>query len=134
MLRVSHAVLLGLLGAGLLFACGEKLNPNGDVPTAPSPGGSSGGGAGGGTTESGTGVSYSTTIKPLLDKFCTSCHSASGTATPSLDTYAAAKAYGKASNEAIQGTGAIPMPPGGSLSAELKKAFQDWIDQGALNN
>ena len=128
MLRILGTALVGVLLSVLLLACGEKKNPEGDVPSD-NPG--QGGVDGGGSTCTTGKVSYSQTIKPLLEQYCTACHSASGTS-PALDTYADAVANAKASNEAIQ-TGTMPLG-GTALTDAQKKAFQDWVDQGTPNN
>lgn len=120
MSRVFRAALVGTFASTLLLACGEKNNPEGDVPSDSPPGQATSGQ-----------VSYSQTIKPLLDQFCNTCHSASGTP-PALDTYADAVRSAKAANEAIQDA---RMPLGGAtLSDAQKKAFQDWLDQDTPNN
>ncbi len=122
MSRLFHAALVAAVASILLFACGEKNNPEGDLPSDdPVPA----------TPATPGQVSYSQTIKPLLDQFCNVCHSATGTS-PALDSYAEAVKSAKASNEAIQ---SARMPLGGSvLSDAQKQAFQDWVDQGTPNN
>ncbi len=119
MSRVFHVSLVGTFALTLLPACGEKANPEGDLPPD-NPGQASLGQ-----------VSYDQTIKPLLDQFCNTCHSVSGTP-PALDSYDDVRKVAKAANEAIQSAG---MPLGGAtLSDVQKKAFQDWFDQGTPNN
>jgi hypothetical protein len=118
MSRLFHTALAAVIST-LLLACGEKNNPEGDLPSdtpvQATPGQ----------------VSYSQTIKPLLDQFCNICHSATGTS-PALDSYTDAVKSAKASNEAIQ---SARMPLGGATLSEVQKqAFQDWVDQGTPND
>jgi hypothetical protein len=84
-------------------------------------------------------VTYSTTIKPLVDGSCTSCHSGSAASgNIDLTTYAGIKA--QADNGAFYGAiahadGFSPMPQGGNkLSDCLIAKVKHWIDQGAPQN
>jgi uncharacterized protein YjdB len=89
-------------------------------------------------------VDYSTTIQPIFNAHCNSCHPTSGV---SLTSYSSvmASTYGgspivipsNATNsilyESVIGTGGYPkMPIGGSLSATDIQSIADWINQGAL--
>lgn len=77
-------------------------------------------------------VSFTAQIQPMLKANCTSCHGASRqNAGIRLDSYTVVKANANAANRMIQ-TGA--MPPSGALSNDLKRLFQSWVDQGALDN
>jgi len=159
MLRFGYLVLVGSFVACSLFACGDKLNPKGNAPTAAGgttgEGGTTGAGgntdtggvdggeiaeAGAGTGgASGTGgttaaavVSYKNTIAPIMVKNCVACHAGSSAfAGVELDTYAGVAAEADPSLSTMQ-TGA--MPPGGSVSAADLKSFQDWIKAGKPNN
>jgi hypothetical protein len=155
MLRFGYLVMVGVSVACSLFACGDKLNPKGNAPTA------SGGTTGtGGTTEtgdidgsvseagvpiggaSGTGgtttaavVSYKNTIAPIMTAKCTACHTgSSGFKDVALDTYAGVAANADLSLATMQPGATDPMPPGGSVSAADLKSFQDWIKAGKPNN
>jgi cytochrome c5 len=136
MLRFSQAIVVSLLASSVLFACGDKINPKGDEPTPSGGAGTAGAGGngGGGSTGTPTAITYSGTIKPFLDKYCTTCHASGGAYSPALDSYSLAKNSAPNSLADIQGTGAIAMPPSGSPqpTAAEKKLFQDWVDQGTL--
>jgi hypothetical protein len=149
MLRFGFAVMVGSFVACSLFACGEKLNPKGDEPTAlGGAGGSTGVGAiDGGESEAGVGidgaggtttapVTYSKTIAPMVAASCTgaSCHGGSNPALGiGLDTYAGLKSFADLCNTAIQ-SGAMPIGGGSALTAADKNNFQDWVNAGAPNN
>lgn len=153
MLRMASSLIVGSLAVGLLFACGDKQNPLGDVQSeggATGTGGSTelppidgssidadntidGGGidgSGGATSvpDAATTVSYALQIAPLLQKSC-SCHVSLGTSPP-LSNYANVKANASASNSAII-AGTMPPTP---LSAADKALFQSWITAGTPNN
>jgi len=132
MLRFSQAIVVSLLASTFLLACGDKLNPRGPKETggaAGSTGVDGGAGIDGGTP---TAVTYSGTIKPLLEKYCTACHNPAQGITPLLDTYSNAKANAVAANDAIK---AATMPPSGKAPTDAEtQAFQDWVNQGAPNN
>jgi hypothetical protein len=146
MLRFGYAVMVGSFVACSLFACGEKLNPKGNEPTAAGGAGGSTnvGGVDSGDSEAGAGgaggsapVSYSKTIAPLMAASCalSGCH---GGASPmlgiGLDTWAGVNAYAADSNSAIQ-AGTMPIGTGVvALTPADKKNFQDWVTAGALNN
>jgi len=132
MFRFSQALVVSLLASAFLLACGDKINPLGPKETGGSTGVDGGGSAGlDGSTP--IAVTYSGTIRPLLDKYCTSCHSpTSRDIPPILDTYAGAKANAAAANAAISTGG---MPPSGKAPTDAEtQAFQDWVNQGAPNN
>lgn len=87
-----------------------------------------------------TGVTYSTTVVPLLqNNGCTGCHSGGA---PSggiaLNTYAAVKGAvtgGKLYGAISHAAGFSPMPKNGSKmnACDINK-IKAWIDAGALNN
>lgn len=84
-----------------------------------------------------TNVTYNGTIDPILNSYCTGCHSGS---LPSggitLTDYAsvAALASSGALMNALTGNGVPLMPPSGSLSPCKIGQFQIWIRDGAPNN
>jgi cytochrome c5 len=133
MLRFSQAIVVSLLASTFLLACSDKINPRGSKETsgaAGSTGADDGGGIDGATPQAAT---YSGTIKPLLEKYCTSCHSPTTLdIPPMLNTYGDAKANVAAANDAIR---TASMPPSGKTPTDAEtKAFQDWVNQGAPNN
>jgi len=86
-----------------------------------------------------TSVSYSLTVKPILERSCVSCHQASN---PSgnvlLDTYDGVKAA--ANNGSLYGSinhddGYTAMPLGGGKLSNCSIAqIKSWIDNGSLDN
>ena len=84
-------------------------------------------------------VTYSSTINPVLQQKCTSCHSGSS---PSggilLDTYENTKVYaanGKLYGSISHTSGFSPMPSGQSkLDDCTLKHFEIWIRNGYPNN
>ena len=77
-------------------------------------------------------VSYSIDIKPILDRSCTSCHSAAGGESPNLDSYVLAK---NNINESIDETATGSMPTvGPNLSPDEIDLLQSWSDDGLLEN
>jgi len=126
MLRFSQAIVAGVMASTFLFACGDKINPKGDQPTDSAVAGSTGFDGGGGGTDGP--VTYTQAIKPILDKYCTGCHSPALAIPPALDTYNDAKANASAAHDAIE---AGTMPPSGKApTAAETQALQDWITQG----
>jgi hypothetical protein len=122
MLRFSQAIVVSLLASTFLLACGDKINPMGSNTTG------GGGGSPGVDTGTSTEVTYSGTIKPFLDTYCTSCHQPSKSITPPLDTYNDAKANATACKNAMQ---ISSMPPSGKAPSDAEKqTFQDWITLG----
>jgi len=127
--------IIGSLTLGLLFACGDKINPQGEYQTGtggsigPTP---TGGADGGGANEAGPPaptVSFVNDVMPMLKKGCL-CHVQGGEA-PLLDTYSNVKANANASMQSIL---AGDMPPQGPLSASDKNILQSWINAGTPNN
>jgi uncharacterized membrane protein len=116
-----------------LLGCGEKVDPKTSVDNNIGDAGNDGGQNGGQT------VLYTTDaaeIKPILDKYCISCHStalsgADRNGAPSdinYNTYDAAVANAEKGNSEIQSGG---MPPSGNgPTAEEKQLFQRWVDTG----
>lgn len=129
MLRFSHALLLGLLAAGSLVACGEKINPKRD---------STGGGTGGTAGEAGPAgpVSYAQTIAPMMKVSCAvaACHNSSDKLLGYVfDTYEGLTKDLVEANDSIQGK-RMPISPGADMSDAQRQLFQDWVTQGALRN
>jgi hypothetical protein len=129
--------IIGSLTLGLLFACGDKINPQGDYQTGtggsigPTP---TGGVDGGEQTEAGppgNTVSFVNDVMPLLKKSCL-CHVLGGEA-PLLDTYSNVKTNARVSMQSIQ-AGDMPPPPQSLLSASDKNILQSWINAGYPNN
>jgi hypothetical protein len=158
---MASSLIVGSLAVCLFFACGDKQNPRGDVP---SDGGSTGTGAGGvtgtgGSTENspidGSSIDADDSIDGGGAGGATSVPDAAPTASvsyalqiaplvqkscschvslgtaPPLNNYANTKANASASNSAIA---AGTMPPGSPLSAADKALFQAWIAAGTPNN
>ncbi|HET9824861.1 MAG TPA: hypothetical protein VFP87_05975 [Chitinophagaceae bacterium] len=95
----------------------------------------------GGTTCDTTKVTYSTTVRTILQtNGCLSCHSGTGAAGGNivLDNYNSVKVY--AQNGQLYGSinrnpGFVPMPQGGNKlsDCDLSKV-KVWINAGTLNN
>jgi hypothetical protein len=138
------SLLVGVLAVGLVGACGSG-GPGG-AGGNPATGGmaANGGsvGAGGsnatggvtatGGSAAGSSVSFKTQILPMLKTNCVSCH---GPTEQSfgvrVDTYEYVTNSLDSVTEMLVGGG---MPPSGPLSDTDQQLFQDWVDQGALNN
>lgn len=78
-------------------------------------------------------VSYSATIRPLIDGKCMPCHNGDGTEplAPDLTTYDLVESISGVIKIVTQ-TGV--MPKNGSLTDAEIAAIKCWVDQGALNN
>ena len=89
-----------------------------------------------------TTVTYSTTVKTILNSNCNSCHSTAAAASSgggiSLDTYATVKVYannGKLYGSMAHNGAASPMPKNmAKLDACTINKIAVWINRGALNN
>ena len=85
-------------------------------------------------------VKFSTTLLPILNACCNSCHGGNAAAGAGiiLDTYNGVKASvngGRFMNSILQNGQASAMPKGGGkLSACDISKFQAWINAGMLNN
>lgn len=92
------------------------------------------------TTCDTTAVKFSTTLLPLLNASCNSCHggAASAGAGIVLDNYTGVKTSvnsGKFLNSILQNGAASAMPKGGSKLADCDiTKIKVWINAGALNN
>jgi len=84
-----------------------------------------------------TNVTFSATITPVLNSYCTTCHSGSP---PSggitLTSYASVQAQASSGMlmNALNGKGVPIMPLSGSLPVCKIELFQIWIRNGMLNN
>jgi mono/diheme cytochrome c family protein len=77
-------------------------------------------------------VSFKTQIQPMLKTNCLGCHGPTKqNAGVRVDTYANVSASLQDIDPDIENGF---MPPTGPLSAADMQLFQDWVDQGALNN
>ena len=88
---------------------------------------------------SGSGVSFSKDIMPVLKQFATRAHG--GTGGVFLENYNDVMQYvvpGKPEDSQIYkditGNGTLQMPPGNPLPKQTIQLFYDWIKQGAPNN
>lgn len=83
-------------------------------------------------------VSFSKSVKPLLDTYCVGCHkTGSSSGSVLLDSYTGVKIY--VDNQRLFGTmssqqGYSPMPPTGKLTDCQLLVIQKWILQGAKND
>ncbi len=111
-----------------------NVNASPVVSTSPSPT----------ATATGTLVSYSSTIQPIWNQYCISCHGTSpgGTFTSYATTMASrynntlvvipGNAAGSILYQSVNGTNGLSKM--GSLSTSQTQSLASWINQGALNN
>ncbi|MGB5665622.1 MAG: cytochrome c [Maribacter sp.] len=78
-------------------------------------------------------VSYSNTIRPLIDTNCMPCHNGDGSEpfAPNLTTYALVQGIAGLIKDVTQSG---RMPKEGSLGETEKNAIKCWVENGALNN
>ncbi|MCJ7467484.1 MAG: cytochrome c [Maribacter sp.] len=78
-------------------------------------------------------VSYSVTIRPLIDGKCMPCHNGDGSEpfAPDLTTYPLVESIAGLIKDVTQSR---RMPKVGSLSDSEIAAIKCWVDNGALNN
>ncbi len=84
-----------------------------------------------------TSVTFSATITPILNSYCTTCHnSAAPSGGITLTSYASVQAQASSGIllNALNGKGVPIMPFSGSLSACKIEQFKIWIRNGMLNN
>lgn len=84
-----------------------------------------------------TNVTYSSTIEPILNNNCYSCHSDANAAFGgNVHLQAATDVISMSSKiaVAIKRTGAFPMPPSGKLSSCAISQFDIWVKKGTPNN
>ncbi|AXE18263.1 hypothetical protein DR864_11165 [Runella rosea] len=85
-----------------------------------------------------TNVTFSKSVKPLLDTYCVGCHkTGASSGSVLLDSYNSVKIY--VDNQRLFGTmgsqqGYSPMPPTGKLTDCQLLVVQKWILQGAKND
>jgi hypothetical protein len=80
-----------------------------------------------------TTISFATTIKPMIDANCISCHGTGGTA-PAMTNYSEISNNATAISGTLKGTPQL-MPLGGpALADSLINKFDCWIQQGKLEN
>jgi hypothetical protein len=83
-------------------------------------------------------VTYSKTVKTILDRSCNSCHSGnSPSGGINLSTYTGVKKYALAGSlygSVNHDVGFVPMPENGKLPACEISSIKEWIRLGALNN
>ena len=73
-------------------------------------------------------LSFQDDMQPLLDQYCTSCHSPEGSQSSSdLTTYDGAKEWGKESADRVV-SGNMPIGP--TLEKEDQEVFVKWAEQG----
>lgn len=78
-------------------------------------------------------VSYSATIRPLINAKCMPCHNGDGNEpfAPDLTTYPLVEGIAGLIKEVTQSR---RMPKEGSLAESEIMAIKCWVDNGALNN
>ena len=131
MSRIGYLGIAGFFAFCLLIACGDKINPAGDIPKhdAAPVGGALGGIDGGQAVEVGPVPSYADVNMPLHKRSCT-CHT-DGAQTPLLDTFTNVTSNARAALAAIS-DGSMPGVP--ALSGDEQKIFEAWVSAGTPNN
>lgn len=76
-------------------------------------------------------VSFKSSVKPIIDARCTSCHSPSGGTFPNLTNYDEVKAKAERVKIRVDNR---EMPQGSTLSDAQIKTIVDWVNEGALDN
>ena len=78
-------------------------------------------------------VSYSATIRPLIDVKCMPCHNGDGNEpfAPDLTTYPLVQSIAGLIKDVTQSR---RMPKEGSLTDSEIAAIKCWVDNGSLNN
>lgn len=78
-------------------------------------------------------VSYSATIRPLIDNQCMPCHNGDGNEpfAPDLTTYSQVESIAGLIKEVTQSG---RMPKDGNLTDSEIAAIKCWVDNGTLNN
>jgi hypothetical protein len=87
------------------------------------------------TVAQSTNVSFSGTIKPIIDANCatsSSCHASGAVGRPVLTTYSEIKSNAS-KIKSLTASGAMPQG-GGSLTTQQKADIACWVDGGAPNN
>ena len=85
-----------------------------------------------------TNVTYSVTVRGILDGYCMGCHNASvASGGAVLENYADVSSYitsGQLMGDVKQLSGFVAMPPGAKLSDCDIAKLQKWVNDGAPNN
>ncbi len=78
-------------------------------------------------------VSYSATIRPLIDNNCMPCHNGDGSVpfAPDLTTYSGVESIALLIKEVTQ---TRRMPKEGSITDAQIASIKCWVDNGALDN
>ena len=76
-------------------------------------------------------VTFSGSIKPIIEGNCITCHSSQ---LPTLNNYSNISSNASAILKSIRREGASPMPPTTSLDDCSVKKFEIWINSGKPNN
>jgi hypothetical protein len=84
-------------------------------------------------------VTYSLTIKPIIDQYCNSCHSAAiQQGSVILETHTALLAYvnsGQLLGAVKHQSGFSPMPQGGAKLSDCNiLKIEKWVQSGAMND
>ncbi len=116
-------VIIPVLVSIALFACENNV----EEEPAP-PGG--GGDGGSGSQPCDPGISFATSIKPIIDSRCIQCHNGS-VQFPDLRTFEGIS--NNAENIKSQVV-SRSMPIGGTLTEEQIELIRCWVENGALNN
>ncbi|MBF8456487.1 hypothetical protein IV494_04765 [Kaistella sp. G5-32] len=72
-------------------------------------------------------ITYTNSIKPIMNANCTSCHSPNGGQSPYLDNYDDVKSN---INLILEDLNSGSMPPNGPLSSTTIQTVQSWKDAG----
>lgn len=80
-------------------------------------------------------ITYTTSVKPIIDNQCINCHSAGGQS-PDLSTYSLLKVQvdGGRIKARVIDQNPSSMPPAGNLSSEELNSIKCWLNAGAPNN
>lgn len=85
-----------------------------------------------------TNISYSRSVKPILEKHCITCHkSGNSLGNVLLEDYSSVRQYainGKLAGAIGRKAGYSPMPPGQELPSCLTNPVITWINEGSKNN
>ena len=76
-------------------------------------------------------ISYTQTIRPIIDNNCMECHNGEDNSIPNWTTYQEIKSYASKIQEL---TFERIMPKEGSLTSNEIETIYCWVEQGALNN
>jgi uncharacterized membrane protein len=76
-------------------------------------------------------VTYSLSVKPIIDANCIQCHNASVGQFPNLDSYSVTSARASSILEQVESR---RMPIGATLTTAEIAAIKCWVNSGALNN